>query len=126
MSMLKKFVPTLVIACSSSAVPSAHAVDAVVTPLMSKPLPELPCKAVEMITVEIRPVSVDPIHRHDAHSIVYVLEGSIIMQLKGGKEVTLTPGETFYEGPLDIHVVGRNASDCEPAKFLVVFVKKEG
>src|SRR5262245_3083535 len=125
MSMLKKFVPTLIIACSFFAVPSAHAVDAVVTPLMSKPLPEFPGKAVEMITVEYLPGSVDPIHRHDAHAFVYVLEGSIVMQVKGGKEVTLTPGETFYEGPRDVHVVGRNASDCEPAKFLVVFVKKE-
>src|ERR1700704_4939711 len=81
-----------------------------VTPLTSKDLPEFPGKEVLMITVEYPPGSVDPIHRHNAHAFVYVLEGSIIMQVKGGKEVTLTPGQTFYEGPNDVHVVGRNAS----------------
>jgi len=68
--------------------------------------------------------SVDPIHRHHAHAFIYVLEGSIVMQVKGGKEVTLTPGQTFYEGSGDVHVVGRNASNTKPAKFLVILVKK--
>ena len=76
-----------------------------------------------MITVEYPTGATDPIHRHNAHAFVYVLEGTIIMQVKGGKEVTLTPGQTFYEGPNDIHVVGRNASKTEPAKFVVFLIK---
>src|SRR5215470_13644790 len=85
--------------------------------LMSKDLPESPGKDALMITVEYPPGASDPIHRHNAHAFVYVLEGSIVMQVKGGKPVTLTPGQTFYEGPDDVHVVGRNASNIEPAKF---------
>jgi quercetin dioxygenase-like cupin family protein len=79
-----------------------------------------------MIAVEYAPGGADPVHRHNAHGFVYVLEGSIVMQLKGGKEVTLKPGDTFYEGPDDVHVVGRNASKTEPAKFLVLLVKENG
>ena len=79
-----------------------------------------------MITVEYAPGGSDPIHRHNAHAFVYVLEGSVVMQLKGGKEITLTPGQTFYEGPNDVHVVGRNASSTKPAKFLVFLVKNKG
>ena len=94
-----------------------------VTPLMSKDLPEIPGKEMVMITVEKAPGGSDPIHRHNAHAFVYVLEGSIVMQVDGGKEVTLTPGQTFYEGPNDVHVVGRNASSTKPVKFLVVLVK---
>ena len=100
--------------------------EATVTPLMSKDLPELPGKEVSMITVEYPPGSVDPVHRHYAHAFVYVLEGSIVMQVKGGKEVTLTPGQTFYEGPEDIHLVGRNASSTRPAKFVVLLIKDKG
>jgi quercetin dioxygenase-like cupin family protein len=84
--------------------------EAKVTPLMSKDLTDFPGKEGLMITVEYPPGSSDPIHRHNAHAFVYVLEGSIVMQVRGGKEVTLTPGQTFYEGPNDVHVVGRNAS----------------
>jgi quercetin dioxygenase-like cupin family protein len=79
-----------------------------------------------MITVVYPPGSSDPIHRHNAHAFVYVLEGSVVMQLKGGKEITLTPGQTFYEGPNDIHTVGRNASATKPAKFIVVLLKDRG
>jgi quercetin dioxygenase-like cupin family protein len=100
--------------------------DAQVTPLMSKTLPECPGKEGLMITVEYPPGASDPIHRHNAHAFIYVLEGSIVMQVKGGKEVTLTPGQTFYEGPNDIHTVGRNASNTQPAKFIVFFVKDKG
>lgn len=125
MSMLEHLVPGVIVACSSLAASSAHA-DAVVAALMTKALPDFPGKEAQMITVEYPPGSVDPIHRHDAHAFVYVLEGSIVMQVKGGKEVTLTPGQTFYEGPTDVHVVGRNASSTKPAKFLVVFLKKAG
>ena len=100
--------------------------EAKVTQLLSKDLTNLPGKEGLMITVEYPPGSSDPIHRHNAHAFVYVLEGSIVMQVKGGKEVTLTPGQTFYEGPDDVHVVGRNASRTKPAKFVVFFVKDKG
>jgi quercetin dioxygenase-like cupin family protein len=97
-----------------------------VTQVMSKDLTDIPGKEGLMLTVEYPPGGADPIHRHNAHAFVYVLEGSVVMQLKGGKEVTLTPGQTFYEGPDDIHVVGRNASKTRPAKFLVFQVKEKG
>ena len=97
-----------------------------VTPLMTKDLPESPGTEMLMITVEKPPGGSDPIHRHNAHAFVYVLEGSIVMQVEGGKEVTLTPGQTFYEGPSDVHIVGRNASSTKPVKFLVVLVKDKG
>jgi len=100
--------------------------EAKVTPLMSKDLPDFPGKEGLMISVEYPPGSSDPIHRHNAHAFVYVLEGTIIMQVKGGQQVTLTPGQTFYEGPNDIHVVGRNASNTKPAKFIVFLVKDKG
>ncbi len=93
---------------------------------MSKDLKDLPGKEGTMITVEYPPGGKDPVHRHNAHAFVYVLEGTVVMQLKGGKEVTLKPGETFYEGPNDIHVVGRNASKTQPAKFVVVLLKDKG
>ena len=100
--------------------------EAKVTELFSKDLPECPGKEGLMITVEYPPGSVDPIHRHPGHGFIYVLEGSIIMQVRGGQEVTLTPGQTFYEGPEDVHVVGRNASQTKPAKFVVFWVKDKG
>jgi quercetin dioxygenase-like cupin family protein len=97
--------------------------EAKVTELFSKDLPNSPGKEGLMITVEYPPGSTDPVHRHNANAFVYVLEGSIVMQVRGGKEVTLTPGQTFYEGPDDVHVVGRNASKTKPAKFVVFLVK---
>ena len=100
--------------------------EAVVTPLMTKELADMPGKEGLMITVDYPPGSSDPVHRHNAHAFVYVLEGSIVMHVKGGKPVTLTPGQTFYEGPEDVHVVGRNASRTRPARFLVVFLKDKG
>jgi len=100
--------------------------EAKVTELLSKDLTNLPGKEGLMVTVEYPPGSSDPIHRHNAHGFIYVLEGSIVMQVRGGKEVTLTPGQTFYEGPDDVHVVGRNASKTKPAKFVVFFVKDKG
>jgi quercetin dioxygenase-like cupin family protein len=100
--------------------------EAKVTPLFSKDLADFPGKEGVMITVEYPPGSSDPIHRHNAHAFVYVLEGTIVMQLRGGKEVTLTPGQTFYEGPDDVHVVGKNASQTKPAKFVVFLVKDKG
>jgi quercetin dioxygenase-like cupin family protein len=97
-----------------------------VTPLMSKDLTEFPGKEVLMIQVEYPPGSVDPIHRHNARAFIYLIEGSIVMQVKGGNEVTLIPGQTFYEGPDDVHLVGRNASSTKPAKFVVFFIKDKG
>jgi quercetin dioxygenase-like cupin family protein len=105
---------------------TAMAQEPKITSLMSKELAENPGKEVLMIAVEYAPGGVDPVHRHNAQAFVYVLEGSIVMQLKGGNEVTLTPGQTFYEGPDDVHVVGRNASSTKPAKFLVVLIKDKG
>ena len=100
--------------------------EAKVTQLFSKDLTDLSGKEGLMLLIEYPPGSSDPIHRHNAHGLIYVLEGSIVMQVRGGKEVTLTPGQTFYEGPEDVHVVGRNASETKPAKFVVVFVKDKG
>ena len=117
----------LVLACSAQLTQPAHAApQPVVVPVMRKDLPDVPGKEMLMITVDYPPGAVERIHRHDAHAFVYVLEGSIVMQVRGGKEVTLTPGQTFYEGPGDVHTVGRNASATKPAKFLVVMVKKKG
>jgi len=94
-----------------------------VTPLMKKDIKEIAGKEVVLITVDYAPGASDLAHRHNAHAFVYVLEGSIVMQVKDGKQVTLAPGQTFYESPDDVHAVGRNASDTKPAKFIVFFVK---
>ena len=100
--------------------------EAKVTQLMSKDLTDCPGKEGVMITVEYPPGHTDEIHRHNSYAFVYVLEGSVVMQVRGGREVTLTPGQTFYEGPDDVHVLGRNASKTKPAKFVVFFVKNKG
>jgi quercetin dioxygenase-like cupin family protein len=100
--------------------------EAKVTEVLSKDLSNIPGKEGLMITVEYPPGSSDPVHRHNAHGFIYVLEGAIVMQVKGGKKVTLTAGQSFYEGPEDVHVVGRNASKTEPAKFVVFLVKDKG
>ena len=97
-----------------------------ITSLMSKDLPESPGREALMITVEHAAGGSSAIHRHKAHAFVYVLEGSVVMQLRGGQQVTLTPGQTFYEGPDDVHVIDRNASGTQPAKFLVVLIKDKG
>ncbi|WP_233236658.1 cupin domain-containing protein [Bordetella sp. LUAb4] len=117
---------------ASSATHAGHGATAtaapepVVTALMSKDLPDIPGKEGLALLVVYPPGGADPVHRHDADAFVYVLEGSIVMQVEGGPEVTLKPGEMFYEGPKDIHTVGRNASQTEPAKFVVVLVKNKG
>jgi quercetin dioxygenase-like cupin family protein len=97
-----------------------------VTPLMAKALADIPGREVVMLTVEYAPGGSDPVHRHNANAFVYVLEGSIVMQVKGGTQLTLNPGQTFYEGPDDVHLVGRNASSTRPAKFLVFLLKDKG
>lgn len=117
-------VVVLVLACLMSGTLIAQ--ESKVTQLMSKDLTNCPGKEGLMITVEYPPGGSDPIHRHNASAFVYVLEGSIVMQVRGGKEMTLTPGQTFYEGPEDVHVVGRNASQTKPARFVVLLVKDKG
>jgi quercetin dioxygenase-like cupin family protein len=97
-----------------------------VTPVMTKELADVPGKEVVVVRVEYAPGGRDAVHRHNADAIVYVLEGSVIEQVKGGKPDTLTAGETFFEGPEDIHIVGRNASKTKPAKILAILVKKKG
>ena len=105
---------------------SLMAQEAKVMPLMTKELAGISGKEGVMLTVEYAPGASSPSHRHNAHTFVYVLEGSLVMQVAGGKEVTVGPGETFYETPDDIHAVSRNASNSKPAKFLVFFVKDKG
>jgi quercetin dioxygenase-like cupin family protein len=97
-----------------------------VIPLLSKDLSAISGKEATMITVKYAPGASDPIHRHNALVFVYVLQGSVVMQVRGGKQQTLEPGQTFYEEPNDIHVVGRNASNTKPAKVLVFVVKDKG
>ena len=120
---------SLVLAASAQLAQPAHASDPpqpVVAPLMLKDLADVPGKEMIMITVDYPPGAVEHVHRHDGYAFVYVLEGSIIEGVRGGKEVTLTPGQTFYEGPTDVHTIGRNASKTKPAKFVVVLLKKKG
>ena len=116
----------LLLVLASLVVDTAVAEEAKVTPLLSKDLTGSPGKEGLMMVVEYPPGNTDPIHRHNAHGFIYVLEGSVVMQVKGGKQVTLTSGQTFYEGPDDVHVVGRNASSTQPAKLLVFLVRDNG
>ena len=97
-----------------------------VTPLITKQLTDMPGKELLVLTVEYAPGASDSSHRHNADALVYVLAGSVVEQVKGGKPVTLTAGQTFFEGPEDIHVVGRNASHTRPAKVLAILVKEKG
>jgi len=127
MSYLRTVVLILVVAgIAFSSPPARSANDPIVTALMLKELADMAGKEVLMITVEFPPGGADPVHGHDAHGFIYVLEGSIVMQVRGGEEVTLTPGQTFYEGPDDVHTVGRNASSTRPARFLVFLLKNRG
>jgi quercetin dioxygenase-like cupin family protein len=121
--MLTKLCAFLVV-CLAAGVQVAP--EARVTSLITRDLAECPGKEGVLIAVEYPPGGADPIHRHDAHAFVYVLEGSIVMQVKGQDEVTLTEGQTYYEAPDDVHLVGRNASATEPAKFVVFLVKDKG
>lgn len=105
---------------------TAAAQEAKVTPLMTRGLADITGKEATMIAVEYAPGGASAEHRHNAHTFVYVLEGSLVMQVKGGPEVTLGPGETFYEAPEDVHTVSRNASTTKPARFVVFFVKQKG
>jgi quercetin dioxygenase-like cupin family protein len=127
MSCLRILATALVLTCSAQLTQPAHAApQAIVAPIMQKDIVDEPGTEMVMLTVEYPPGAVEHIHRHDAYAFVYVLEGSIVEQVRGGKEVTLTPGQTFFEGPNDVHTVGRNASTTKPAKFVVVLLKKKG
>ncbi len=111
---------------NTAAAAATAATEATVQQLFSKDLQGDPSKEITMIAVEYPAGGTDRVHRHNAQALVYVLEGSILMQLKGGSLTTVSAGQTFYEGPDDIHVVGRNASETAPAKFLVFLVKEKG
>jgi len=117
---------TLILYFTVCTIVSALAQDRKVDLLMQKSFPDLPGREGVMLVVNYPPGDSSPKHRHNAHTFVYVLEGSIVMQVEGGEKVTLSPGGTFYETPDDIHVVSMNASDTKPARALVFFVKKEG
>jgi quercetin dioxygenase-like cupin family protein len=130
MSQSRALIPALL--CMAFAATS-HAADsqaktpaATVKPVLTQPLPDLSGKEVLMLTVEYPPGGASPAHRHNANTFVYVLAGAVVMQVAGGKEVTVQAGETFYESPSDVHSVSRNASATQPAKFLVFFVKDQG
>lgn len=105
---------------------AASAQEPTVTPVLTKTLTDIPGKQILVLTVQYAPGAADSPHRHNADALVYVLEGSVIEQVKGGKPDTLEAGQTFYERPGDIHIVGRNASRTEPAKLLAILVKKTG
>jgi quercetin dioxygenase-like cupin family protein len=124
---MKKFIlPFAIAACALAGQFASAAPHPDVKQIMSKPLTDIPGKEGLVLTVSYPPGGADEIHRHNAHAFVYVLEGSVVMQLRGAEPVTLKAGETFFEGPNDVHIVGRNASDSKPAKFVVFLVKKQG
>ncbi|HEL2977290.1 TPA: cupin domain-containing protein [Stenotrophomonas maltophilia] len=112
--------------CSAAATPPSSAPEPIVREVMTRTLPEQPGKEALILTVEYPPGGADPVHRHDAHGFVYVLEGRIVMGVAGGEEITLGPGEAFHEGPADLHTVGRNASRTRPARFVVFLIKDIG
>ena len=119
----------LALLCSRVALagpPDGRAPEAIVTPVMTQALAEYPGKEALMLLVEYPPGAVDPVHRHDAHAFVYVLEGTIVMGVDGKPPVTLNPGQTFHEGPEDVHTIGRNASKDKTAKFVVLLLKDAG
>ncbi|MGX5658121.1 cupin domain-containing protein [Castellaniella ginsengisoli] len=121
----KIFTALLCLACGASAAepPPAPPPGPIVTQVMKQELPDMPGKEALMLLVEYPPGGVDPVHRHDAHGLIYVLEGEIVMGVRGGPETVLRPGQAFHEGPDDIHTVGRNASATRPARFLAVLIK---
>jgi quercetin dioxygenase-like cupin family protein len=125
--LLRRLAAIASVAAACLAVTRADAApEAKVTPLMTQDLADIAGKEGLMLVVDYPPGAVDPVHRHNAHGFIYVLEGSIVMGVRGGKEVTLKPGQTFYEGPTDVHTVGRNASKTKHAKFVVFLVKEKG
>jgi quercetin dioxygenase-like cupin family protein len=124
--MKKILLPIAIAACALAAQFALAVPTAEVKEIMSKPLTGVPGKEGLVLMVTYPPGGADEIHRHDAHAFVYVIEGSIVMQLRGAEPVTVKAGEGFYEGPNDVHIVGRSASDTKPAKFVVFLVKNQG
>jgi len=125
-AMKKIILPIAITACALVAQFAPAAPQPEVKEIMSKALPDIAGKEGLVLTVTYPPGGADQIHRHNAHAFVYVLEGSIVMQLRGAEPVTVKAGEGFYEGPNDVHIVGRSASDDKPAKFVVFLVKNQG
>lgn len=126
MTAFRNLVVALLLVAGAASAQQAPPPQARVVTVMTKPLPDYPGKEAVMLTVDYPPGAVDPVHRHNADAFVYVLEGSIVMGVRGGKPVTLTPGQTFYEGPHDVHTIGRNASSTKPARFVVLLLKNKG
>ena len=124
--MNKVILSTAIAVCALAGQFAPAAPPAEVKELMSKPLPDIPGKEGLVLRITYPPGGADEIHRHDAYAFIYVLEGSVVMQVRGGQPLTLKAGETFYEGPNDVHLVSRNASDSKPAKFVVFILKKQG
>jgi quercetin dioxygenase-like cupin family protein len=124
--MMKKVAAILILLAGTLMAQQVYADDVKVTSLMTKPLTNIPGKEGLMLSVEYPPGGSDPVHRHNADAFLYVLEGSVVMQVEGGEPVTLVAGQTFYERASDIHTVGRNGSKTKPAKFVVVLVKDQG
>jgi len=122
LALMKTYLKLSLLLCSLGS--AAHADP--LGPLMTRDLAGIPGKEAVVLTVEVGPGQASKPHRHDANVFVYVLEGSLIMQVKGGAPVTLHPGDTYYENPTDIHTVSQNASKTEPARFLVFIVKDKG
>ena len=117
-------IPTSTLVAQKTKTPSLA--QETITPLITKDLAVLPGEQVLMYTVDFPPGFSSPVHRHNAQVSVYVLEGSVVMQVRGQKELTLGPGQSFYEDPSDVHIVSRNASSTKPAKFLVFLINKKG
>jgi quercetin dioxygenase-like cupin family protein len=124
MQHMKKLILSVFIFTFGGFATATHA-QQVIT-LFTKPLPETPGKEIEVVTVNYAPGAVGLVHRHDAHTVVYVLEGEVEMQVSGGILQRLGPGQVFYESPEDVHTVSRNTSKTKPAKFVVFFIKNEG
>lgn len=123
---MMKFRLVLCMVAMAAVAATAVAQEATVTPLMTQDLAGIAGKEGTMVMVEYAPGGSSAEHRHDAAVFVYVLEGAVVMQVKGGQEMTLRPGQTFYESPEDVHTVSRNASTTQPAKLLAVHVKQKG
>lgn len=125
MSISRNFAAILLLVAGAANAQQAPP-EPVATPLMTMPLPDYPGKEALVLAVVYPPGATEVVHRHNAHAFVYILEGSIVMGVRGAESITLTPGQVFYEGPGDVHTVGRNASRTEPARFLVVMLKNNG
>ena len=117
---------TAIVAAISAHGDESAAKQGAVTPLMTRPLAGIAGKEVSMVSVTYPPGGASTPHRHNANVLVYVLEGSVVMQVAGSEPVTLSEGQTFYESPVDVHSVSKNASDEKPAKILAILIKDEG